>query len=41
MPTLPLLSGVFLTSQSTVSKVSVAWSTGVGFCGPESGRFIT
>ena len=41
MPTLPLLSGMFFTSQSIVSYVSVAWSTGVGFCGPRSGRFMT
>src|SRR5882757_2864483 len=37
MPTLPLLSGVFFTSQSIVSYVSVAWSTGVGLSGPCSG----
>jgi hypothetical protein len=30
MPTLPLLSGMFFTSQSMVSYVSVAWSTGRG-----------
>ena len=41
MPTLPLDSGMFFTSQSTVSQVSVEWSTLVGFCGPRSGRFIT
>ena len=43
MPTLPLDSGRFFgfTSQSIVSYVSVAWSTGVGFCGPWSGRFMT
>jgi hypothetical protein len=41
MPTRPLLSGTFFTSQSMVSQVSVEWSTGVGFCGPWSGRFIT
>ena len=41
MPTLPLLSGVFFTSQSMVSQVSVAWSTWAGFRGPRRGRFIT
>ena len=41
MPTLPFDSGTFFTSQSIVSYVSVAWSTGVGFCGPRSGRFMT
>ena len=41
MPTFPFDSGTFLTSQSIVSHVSVAWSTGVGFCGPWSGRFMT
>jgi len=41
MPTRPLLSGTFFTSQSIVSYVSVAWSTGVGFWGPRSGRVIT
>ena len=41
MPTLPFDSGTFFTSQSIVSQVSVEWSTGVGFCGPASGRFIT
>ena len=34
MPTLPLLSGIFFTSQSMVSYVSVELSTGVGFSGP-------
>ena len=29
IPTLSLLSGTFFTSQSMVSHVSVAWSTGV------------
>ena len=41
MPTLPLDSLTFLTSQSIVSYVSVEWSTGVGFCGPWIGRFMT
>ena len=41
MPTLPFDSGTFFTSQSIVSHVSVAWSTGVGFCGPWRGRFMT
>ena len=41
MPILPLVSGTFFTSQSMVSQVSVAWSTGVGFCGPRIGRFMT
>ena len=41
MPTLPLLSGMFFTSQSIVSYVSVEWSTGVALCGPCSGRFMT
>ena len=31
MPTLPLHSGTFFTSQSIVSYVSVEWPTGVGF----------
>ena len=41
VPTLPFDSGMFFTSQSMVSYVSVASSTGVGFSGPCSGRFIT
>ena len=41
MPTLPLDSGTFFTSQSIVSYVSVEWSIGVEFCGPRGGRFIT
>jgi hypothetical protein len=41
MPTLPLLSGTFLTSQSIVSHASVDSSTMVEFSGPISGRFIT
>src|SRR5438093_10642253 len=41
IPTLPLLSGTFFTSQSMVSNVSVACSTGVGFCGQRNGGFIT
>ena len=41
VPTRPLDSGTFLTSQSIVSQVSVAWSTSVGLSGPRSGRFIT
>ncbi len=41
IPTLPFVSGTFFTSHSIVSYVSVEWSTGVEFCGPRSGRFIT
>ncbi len=41
MPTLPLLSGTCLTSQSMVSHASVAWSTLVLLSGPRSGRVIT
>jgi hypothetical protein len=38
---LTLPSGTFFIGQSMVSYVSVAWSTGVGFGGPRSGRFTT
>ena len=41
MPTRPFVSGTFFVSHSIVSYVSVEWSTGVGFSGPCSGRFIT
>ncbi len=39
-PTLPLVSGIFLTSQSMVSQVSVDSSTPVGLSGPRNGRFM-
>jgi hypothetical protein len=41
MPTFPFDSATCFTSHSTVSQVSVAWSTAVGLSGPRSGRFIT
>ena len=41
MPTLPLLSGVFLTSQSMVSQASVVSSVAVGLSRPRGGRVIT
>ncbi len=41
MPTLPLLSGRCLTSQSMVSKASVVSSVVVAFSGPRGGRVIT
>ena len=41
VPTRPFDSGTFLTSQSIVSQVSVAWSTLLGLSGPRSGRLIT
>lgn len=41
MPTLPLDSLTFLTSQSMVSHASVAWSTSLGLSGPRNGRVIT
>ncbi len=41
MPTLPLDSLTFFTSQSMVSQASVAWSTSLELSGPRSGRVIT
>ena len=41
MPTRPLLSGVFLTSQSIVSHASVVSSVLVAFSGPRGGRVIS
>src|SRR3546814_10061255 len=38
MPTRPLDSGTFFTSQSMVSQASVAWSVSLSLSGPRSGR---